>query len=328
MTRTLIVGTRGSKLALCQAETIRRGIDGATELQIIRTSGDRFGDAPLTAQDGIGFFTKEIEEALRDGRIDLAVHSLKDLPIDLAPGLELGAILRRDPPADLLIVRPEAHDAQDALPVRRGGRVGTCSMRRQSLLRHFRPDLELLPLRGNVPTRLDKLARGDYDAILLSQAGLLRLQIDPRPLLSFALNPRRWVCAAGQAVIAVELRADDDEARAQIAPLDHPPTRACVDAERALLRRFGAGCHAPFGALAEVSAAGDARLFVAAPATDDAFRLAGFAGPTLADAGAAATRWIDDGRPAASSPAAAEWLARPIDPSRGDRDEPDQQTPV
>lgn len=323
MPRPLIVGTRGSRLALCQAETVRRSIAGVSALGIIRTSGDRFTAAPLSAQDGVGFFTKEIEEALRDGRVDIAVHSLKDLPIDLAPGLELAAILRRDPPADLLLVRPQAHDAQQQLPVRAGGIVGTCSMRRQSLLGWYRPDLQVRPLRGNVPTRLEKLARGDFDAILLSQAGLLRLHIDPRPLLAYALNPRRWVCAAGQAVIAVEVRAADRATRERVAPLDHAPTRVCVDAERALLRRFGAGCHAPFGALAEVDAAG-AQLFVAAPGGDDAFRIAGFGAPSLDEAEAAAARWIADGRPEAPQPAAAQWLARRVDPSRGDRDEHDQ----
>ena len=251
--RSLVIGSRGSQLALWQANHIRaqlaeRGVE--CSIQIIKTTGDRITDVPLAVAglqsgSGKGLFTKEIEEALLAGRIDLAVHSLKDLPTELPEGLTLAAIPERESPLDALV-----GSRFEDLP--RGARVGTSSLRRAAQLRRRRPDLDVVSLRGNVDTRLRKLEEGQCDAIVLAAAGLLRLGWGER--ITELLQPELMCPAVGQGALAVETRQTG--AGFEICgALDHAATRAAVTAERALLGTLGGGCQVPVGAHAVIDGA-------------------------------------------------------------------------
>jgi len=249
--RRIRIGTRASDLALWQAEHVAaaiRALPGAPEpdLVLIRTEGDRIQDVPLSQVQGKAFFTKEIEEALLTDRVDLAVHSLKDLATEMPPGLALGAVLRREDPRDALISGVGV--ALEGLPP--GARVGTSSLRRRALLARWRPDLDLAELRGNVPTRIQKLDRGDYDAIVLAAAGVKRLGMEDR--ISSYLPFERFLPAVSQGAIGVQIRRQDEETTRWVEELDHPPTRFATTAERALLRTLEGGCHVPVGALAQM----------------------------------------------------------------------------
>lgn len=311
--RVLIVGTRGSRLALEQARRVGELLPGPSEIQVIRTSGDRFQDKPLADQSNIGFFTKEIEQELLAGTIDVAVHSLKDLPTALVPGLTLGAVLARDESSDILLARPDSVDSDEDFPLKSGATVGASSMRRQALLKSFRPDLTPSPIRGNVPTRIEKAVRGDYDSIIISRAGLSRLGLDVAPLVAFDLNPYVWIVAPGQGVIAVEAREEDAEVLERLSGLDDQATRECVQAERSLLVAFGGGCHAPFGSFAQLGDA-DSRLFVAAPGADGAFCIKDFKSASMDDARTAAEEWIRAGCPGETNAMSGDWLCRPARP--------------
>jgi len=311
--RVLKIGTRGSKLAMEQARRVAEKLPGPSQVTVVRTSGDRFKDIPLAEQSGIGFFTKEIENELLAKNIDLAVHSLKDLPTGLAPGLRLAAILERDEASDLLLIRPDAQHRENELPLKNGSRVGASAMRRKALLKVYREDLIAAPIRGNVPTRVDKARHGDYDAVILSRAGLARLAYKVDPLLAFDLNPRRWICAPGQGVIAVEARAEDEQVLQRLAGLDHMETRACVTAERALLVTFGGGCHAPFGAWARRQD-DDYQVMVAAPGNQADYQVEHFRAGSLDQAQKQAEQWIRAGCPAISNEKSQEWICRPARP--------------
>lgn len=244
----LRLGTRGSALALRQSGMIaaaieRRGM--SVELVTIRTSGD-VATGSLAAQGGKGLFVKEIEEALLRHQIDLAVHSLKDLPAALPAGLTLVATPPRADPRDVVI--SAAGVEIERLPA--GTRVGTSSLRRRAQVLALRPDLAIVEMRGNVDTRLGKLARGEVDAILLAAAGLERLGLAPVGLV--ALSPRRFVPAIGQGILALEARADDAHVHAVVGTLDDPATRAAATAERAFLTAIGGDCHTPLAAYATV----------------------------------------------------------------------------
>jgi hydroxymethylbilane synthase len=247
MTRSWKLGTRGSALALTQARLVAAALarvqpDVAIEIVTITTKGDVRTDVPLAAIGGSGLFATELENALRAGEIDFAVHSAKDLPSTLAADMALAAFLEREDPRDVVVSR-------DGAPLRdlpHGARVGTSSPRRACQLRAARPDLTLLDIRGNVDTRLRKLESGDYDAIVLAAAGLRRLGLIARATEHLA--PADMLPQVGQGAIAVEIRADDADTRALVATLDHAPTRAAVTAERAFLARLGAGCAAPTAA--------------------------------------------------------------------------------
>lgn len=237
----LTIGSRGSQLALWQARYIQARLEAlgvASRIEIIRTTGDKITDVPLAKVGGKGLFTKEIEEALLDGRIDLAVHSLKDLPTELPAGLVLAAIPEREDTADALIGA-----RLDELP--QGACVGTSSLRRAAQLRALRPDLVIENIRGNLDTRLRKLDEGQYHAILLAAAGLRRLGWAER--ITELLTPERMVPAVGQGALAIETR-DEGPALEACRALDHAPTRAAVTAERALLAGLGGGCQVPIGA--------------------------------------------------------------------------------
>jgi len=256
----LRIGTRGSDLALWQARHVAArlaALPGAppTELVLIKTEGDRVTDVPLAQVAGKAFFTKEIEDALLAGTVDLAVHSQKDLATEMPAGLAIGAVLEREDPRDALLARG-AVASLDELPA--GARVGTSSLRRRALVARWRPDLELVDLRGNVPTRIEKLDQGRFDAIVLAAAGVRRLGLADR--ISCYLPVERMPPAVAQGAVAVQLRADDARTGEWVARLDHPATRAATTAERALLAELEGGCQIPVGALARVD--GD-RLSVA-----------------------------------------------------------------
>ncbi|HVN87681.1 MAG TPA: hydroxymethylbilane synthase [Candidatus Binatia bacterium] len=248
MSRPIRIGTRGSALALTQSRWTQQQLavrGQAAELVTITTSGDRFVDRPLSAVGGKGLFVKEIEEALSDGRIDCAVHSMKDVPGELAPGLTIAAVPSREDARDVVLTRTGV--ALAALPPE--SRVGTTSLRRVALVRAANPALAIAPLRGNVDTRLRKLDAGEFDAIVLAAAGLNRLGIIRDHVEH--LDPVQFVPAIGQGALAIETRADDIPAA--VAALDDPAARTAVDAERAFLIRVGGSCHTPLAAHATLT---------------------------------------------------------------------------
>lgn len=250
---TLRIGTRGSDLALWQARHVAALLERAgerCELVVLVTRGDRIDDVPLQSVEGKGFFTKELEEALRERRIDLAVHSHKDLPASQEPDLAIAAVPPRASPAERLLVAPHAHDPRAPfLPLARGARVGTSAPRRAEQLAALRPDLALGPLRGNVPTRVRRLREGRHDAIVLAAAGLDRLALELDGLVVVELPVARLVPAPAQGALAVQTRAADAELRARlVAVLHDEETAATIAAERSLLVGLGGGCNLPLGA--------------------------------------------------------------------------------
>ena len=246
---SLTLGTRGSLLALTQSRTTKAELeaDGSVRvaLEIIRTTGDVRIDEPLPEIGGKGLFTQELDEALLDGRVDLAVHSLKDLPTELPDGLCLAATPLRVDPRDVL-VGPKGERTTLA-SLKKGAVVGTSSLRRAALLKSFRPDVEPRNIRGNVDTRLGKVDDGQYDAVILAGAGLMRLGLEDRALEW--LERTAWLPAPGQGALGVVTRTDDAKTRALVERLNDAPTRSAVRAERALLESLGGGCQVPVGAL-------------------------------------------------------------------------------
>lgn len=252
----LRIGTRGSALALYQAGLVRDRLreahpglaaEGAIELVPIRTTGDRVQNRLLAEIGGKGLFTKEIEEQLLGGYIDLAVHSLKDMETYLAAGLEIGCVLPRDDPRDALVSR----DSVPLMELPAGARVGTASLRRTAQLLRLRPDLAIAPIRGNVDTRLNKLAAGEVDALVLALCGLERL--GKRDAASEILAPEQMLPAVGQGALAIECRADDAEVMRLLAPLNDAASAACVAAERGMLAALDGSCHTPIGGYATIS---------------------------------------------------------------------------
>jgi hydroxymethylbilane synthase len=251
MTRRLRVGTRGSRLSLRQTqlfvEALRRAAPQAdVETVVIQSAGDRAPDVPLERLEGIGFFAKDLEIAVADGRCDVAVHSAKDLPTVLHAALRLGAVLAREDPRDVLVSR--SHLPLADLPL--GARVATSSLRRAAQLRVRRPDLRIVSIRGNIDTRLGKLDRGDADALCIAAAGLVRMGWEGR--ISEWLEPDVMLPAPGQGALAVEARRDDEETLALLRLVDDPAVHEAVAAERAFVGRLGTGCRAPAAALALV----------------------------------------------------------------------------
>lgn len=268
MTGALKVGTRGSALARWQtdwvcAQLARYGL--RTEVVVIKTQGDAEVDRPLYELPGKGFFTKGIEDALLECRIDIAVHSLKDLPTALPEGLVLGAIPERADPADALVSRDPVPSVSGLAP---GTRVGTSSLRRVAQLRYLRADLDIRSLRGNVPTRVGKVRTGtDLDAALVAWAGLARLDLADQ--YTVKLDPFEVMPAPGQGALGLEIRAADPRAQAALAPLGDPAVACAVAAERAVLARLGGGCQAPVAAyVAAADGNGGRRLFGRVTATD------------------------------------------------------------
>ena len=250
--RSLVLGTRGSRLAIWQAEWVQARLreiapDVAVTLQRIKTSGDKILDVPLAKIGGKGLFVKEIEEALLQGTIDLAVHSMKDVPTVLPEGLDILCVPEREDPRDALISRNGA--SLDQLP--KGARVGTSSLRRQAQLLHRRPDLKIEVLRGNLDTRLRKLRDGEFEAIVLAAAGLRRMGWTEQ--VTEYLPAGVSLPAIGQGALGIEGRRDDAFVRGLVSALEHPPTRAAVTAERALLEKMEGGCQVPIAAHATIA---------------------------------------------------------------------------
>lgn len=247
----IVVGTRGSKLAVWQADWVRKQLTAAghdVEICRIKTTGDRLSEAANLAFEAGGkeVFIKEIEDALLQGHVDVAVHSLKDLPVDQPPGLYVVSIPRREDPRDALISR----DGRSFREIPPGARIGTSSLRRQLQLLHLRPDLVTLPIRGNVDTRLRKLDSREYDALVLAAAGLRRLGLGERITAYF--EPEELCPAVGQGALAVEIRRGDEPMERTLRPLDDPMARQSVLAERAVLGRLGGGCDRPIAAHASI----------------------------------------------------------------------------
>lgn len=246
----LRIGTRSSELALRQAHEVQAALAGrghASELVTYTTIGDRRLDQPLSSIGAKGLFTQELEDDLRGGRVDCCVHSLKDLPTEGPPGVEVVAVLEREDPRDALVLGPGlaaagVHDLPHAAV------VGTSSLRRRALLLALRPDLRVVELRGNVPTRLRKVDESQVQAAVLAAAGLRRLGAESR--VAAYLEPPLWLPAAGQGAIAVQVRAEPGPARDLLAALNHEPTMRAVRAERAMLAALGGGCQVPIAALA------------------------------------------------------------------------------
>ena len=254
------IGTRGSPLALWQARAVRERLAAVTgrdpetiEIKVIKTTGDTIVDRPLAEEGGKGLFTKEIEEALLRGDIDIAAHSAKDMPTILPPGLAIAACLEREDPRDVFI----SGKAKSIAGLPHGAKVGTASLRRQAIMKRMRPDLEVAPLRGNVETRLRKLDAGEADAIILALAGLRRLGLEQRA--TSIMSADEFLPAAGQGTIAVEIRDDDTATRYALAKIDHADTSIALACERAFLAALDGSCKTPIGAHATIE--GDAIHF-------------------------------------------------------------------
>lgn len=264
----IVIGSRGSKLALWQAGWARQRLESAgheIEIKVIRTTGDKLAEAPLTQSGTKGLFIKEIEEALLAGDIDLAVHSLKDLPTEQPEGLYIAAVPEREDARDVLI---SAHGTTLA-ELSPGARLATSSLRRQAQLRRLRADLEFIAMRGNIDTRFKKLERGDSDALVLAAAGMRRLGFESRITSYFT---EEEICpAVGQGALAIELRRNDTRTQEAVASLDDPPTHQAVRAERAVLSALGGGCQLPIAAYASVN--GEEMKLMAVVASPDGTEL-------------------------------------------------------
>lgn len=272
MEKTIRIGTRGSELALWQArytQGLLKDLGLLSELVIIKTQGDAIQHLSFDKIEGKGFFTKEIEDALLRNEVDMAVHSMKDLPTSQPEGLALTAVSYRANPADCLIIRPEAVAEGLLFQFREGAVVGTSSARRKAQMLDFRPDIVLKDIRGNVPTRLEKLKRGDFDAILLAAAGLERLQIDLHDLRVIRFNPREFVPAPAQGVLAFQTRKDDLELRRRLKPIHRADVAQATNIERSVLQMAGGGCHMPLGVYCELDPQGNYHVWAAKAATWD-----------------------------------------------------------
>jgi hydroxymethylbilane synthase len=244
------IATRGSELALRQARMVQQALAGrgvASELKTFTTVGDKKLDVPLASIGGKGLFTQELEDALAKGTVDCCVHSLKDLPTQAPDGLPVLAVLEREDPRDAVVLNHNV-TAESLAEIPRGSRIGTSSLRRRAQLLAIRPDVEVVELRGNVPTRVRKVEDGQVHAAILAAAGLHRL--DATQSIALYLDPPAWLPAAGQGAIAVQGRENDDELGPLLRSLNHQPTAIAVNAERAFLAALEGGCQVPIGALA------------------------------------------------------------------------------
>jgi hydroxymethylbilane synthase len=253
--RLIIIGTRGSDLALWQANDLKQKLSAKnfiSELKIIKTKGVKIQDLSFDKIEGKGFFTTEIEEELKDKRIDIAVHSLKDLPTTAPESLVLGGLSERQDPSDLLIINKSAIDMGNNLRLKDGAIIGTSSVRRQSIVKNLAPQVTIKELRGNVPTRIQKLKDGHYDAIILASADVNRLEIDLSEYQTIRLNPKEFVPAPGQGVIAYQCREEDMEIRKILSTIHHKSTSAITNVERKVLNLMDGGCHIPLGVYTEI----------------------------------------------------------------------------
>jgi hydroxymethylbilane synthase len=251
MSRKIIIGSRGSELALWQAHHVEaqlQALGHEVEIRIIKTQGDRIQHLSFDKLEGKGFFTKELEEKLLEGEIDLAVHSHKDLPTENPEGLTIAAVSEREDPSDMLLIRKEQLDATQKWQLKKGAVVGTSSARRKAQLRHHRPDLDLQDLRGNVPTRIHKLRELHYDAIMLAAAGVERLQLDLSEFEVVRLSPTEFIPAPAQGVLGLQVRQADAEVFSIVHQLNDASVAKRIKVERRILNLFQGGCQMPLGA--------------------------------------------------------------------------------
>jgi hydroxymethylbilane synthase len=244
------IGTRGSDLALWQAYHVKQQLEqlGATvSIQIISTQGDRIQDLSFDKLEGKGFFTKEIEQALLENVVDLAIHSHKDLETNPPEGLEIVAVSEREDPAELLLIHPNAKAEEKEWRLKENASIGTSSARRKSQVLAQRPDLIIKELRGNVPTRIAKLRNGEYDAILLAKAGVSRLKLDLSDLIVVRLDPKIMVPAPAQGVLGLQIRSNDERSKALVSPLNEVAVHELIAVERKVLNLMDGGCQLPLG---------------------------------------------------------------------------------
>lgn len=257
MRQRIVIGTRGSDLALYQANFVReilvRERNCDVEITIIKTAGDRIDNLSFDKMEGKGFFTKELEDALLSGATDLAVHSLKDLMTTQPKGLKLGAVGYRADNREMLLIRSGARVSDGILPVKPGGVIGTSSARRKCQIAYHNPSLEIRDLRGNVPTRIQKLRDGRYDAILVAAAGVQRLGLDVSDMHSILLDTEQFLPAPAQGILGLQIRADDNRVEAIVSRLGSARAAREAELERGLLKRFGGGCSLPLGVISHVA---------------------------------------------------------------------------
>ncbi len=250
----ITIGSRGSDLALWQANFVKDALEKLGHnvlIKIIVTKGDKIQNLSFDKIEGKGFFTKEIEDALLNNEIDLAVHSHKDLETSQPKGLMIGAVSYRENPTDQLLILKSAVQADAVLELKENPIVGTSSARRKSQMKRLRPDVELKDLRGNVPTRINKLRAGDYDAIILATAGIKRLELDLSDLHCIELDPHAFVPAPAQGVLGLQIRKNDADLKTVMEQLNHPDVAAAIGVERNVLRLLAGGCQLPLGVFAE-----------------------------------------------------------------------------
>lgn len=260
------IGTRGSKLALWQAHFVKKQLEAigvSVHLEIISTKGDQIQHLSFDKIEGKGFFTKEIEDSLLRGDIDMAVHSMKDLPTESPEGLVISAVSYREDPSDMLLIHPDAFDQDQPFRFKQGALIGTSSARRKAQMRHYRPDIELKDIRGNVPTRINKLRAGDFDAILLAAAGVNRLEIDLSDLKTMVLSPQEFVPAPAQGVLAFQCHKEDLSTRRILKQIHQPEVAELTNVERKILQLNEGGCHSPLGAFCSRDATGNYHVWAA-----------------------------------------------------------------
>ena len=254
MAEIVRIGTRGSKLALWQANFAKQALASIgieSELHIIKTKGDQIQNLSFDKIEGKGFFTKEIESALLNKKVDLAVHSMKDLPTEKVEGLVVAGVSARANPADWLIIKKTSFSEGKPLSLPNNAKIGTSSARRKAMLLDLVPDVSIYDIRGNVPTRLKKLQEGDLDAILLAAAGLIRLELDLSAFEVVKLHPKEFIPAPAQGVVAYQVREKDIELRRILKKIHHPEVAECTNVERKVLNLLEGGCHMPLGVYCE-----------------------------------------------------------------------------
>ncbi len=272
MKSKIIIGTRGSKLALWQAHFTKGNLEKMgieVEIKIIKTRGDKIQHLSFDKIEGKGFFTKELEDALLNGQVDLAVHSMKDLPTESPEGLSIAGVSYRENPADWLVINKGQEDSSKVYQLKENAIVGTSSARRKAILLDIRSDITLKDIRGNVPTRLQKLKDGQFDAIVLAAAGLTRLDLDMSDFVVVKLNTKEFVPAPAQGVLAYQTCTADIETRKIIKRLHHSEVAAVTNIERKVLNLLGGGCHMPLGVYCELDENGYYHVWAAKAATWD-----------------------------------------------------------
>ncbi len=263
--RMIKIGTRGSQLALWQAHDLQDQLNKVgikSELVIIKTKGDKIQHLGFDKLEGKGFFTKEIEDSLLSGDIDVAVHSMKDLPTEMPEGLVIGGLSKRANPSDILIIRASAVDDTRTLKIKAGSTIGTSSIRRKVQLLHFDKNIVVKDIRGNVPTRIKKMEDGEYDAIVLAAAGVERLGIDLTAHRILEFNPKEFISAPAQGVVAYQCNSSDTETRKILRSIHQSATAKCTNVERKILNLMDGGCQLPLGAYCTEDLAGNLHCYV------------------------------------------------------------------